>query len=284
MHKPSKKNLPMRDTYTKFWTTCEQTLHKTPTVSDSSLYFLSNWWSLAWSFFDIGWYATFAPKDHWKVLQLAFQKESSHLPRGLEHCANSKKFPKKKIVEAPYFNLVTALSALPFVSSRRRAHVQWFFIEDHHKLLQIPMSCHFMLPLDFLQNLETNFRKFLIFSCEICVLHGWPWTHWEAKSWPTLAYLDCSAILLRHWGLCGRLRWFHRTWSRGKCDFENCVCKLPFLIFVRLHFSQFGSLGTCVNKLCFPFVRFLAKWFWKTFAVISTSVDLGSTKIFSKFL
>ena len=76
------------------------------------------------------------------------------------HCNNT--------AEVPSSILRTALSAIPCVSERWRVDVQWF----HDKVFT---------SFAKLRGSVKNLCKLLSVSWEVFVLHGYDWTHWDAR-------------------------------------------------------------------------------------------------------
>ena len=107
------------------------------------------------------------------------------------------------------------------------------------------------MTLGFLPG-SKNFCKLLSVSWEVCVLHGYDWIHWVAKSCTTTAY-----------------RWLFRDSQLSLRTLWSAVIKSPkfaargtappmrllhgaLVILVLWQISQFRSLGKWVWTLCLP--------------------------------
>ena len=110
--------------------------------------------------------------------QVQHSMESAHHFSSRPDCNNT--------AEVPSFALRAALSAIPFVSDRCGVDVQWF---QERSSQALPNSKELSVLMTFGSLSGSRyFCKLLWVSCEVCVLHGYDWIHWVAKSCTTTAY------------------------------------------------------------------------------------------------
>ena len=137
------------------------------------------------------------------------------------------------------------------------------------------MNCHCVSPLDFRQDRDTfaRFSKFLMSFCVALVTLNPLSGH--------ILYHSCIPLIVPRFSFFMRI-----LWSAVMIPGMS-VCELrlqaALVIFARLQISHFGSLGKCVNRLCFPYSLSEGRGsgrgdYGGSLLSLAEEVHLGSTK------
>ena len=187
------------------------------------------------------------------VLQIAFHKVSSHLPRGLGHVASDSNIPYHQPTtfsskpdcnstgDVPSFILRTALSAIPFVCDLCGVDVQWFHDNSSQALPnfeELYAQITFVFPTAQETFVDSSpSPESAVFFTDMIGSIEWP------NLAPRLHIDDCFEIHILHWELCDLLLSSHESSLLDVLHHQSVFFKEPLWSWSSCILRFFGLSG-----------------------------------------